>query len=264
MDVNADGTLDGYHPSALTRRASTPQQRRNNSPEISQPPWKPRFDGRPERESPGKDGKTRLKTVTRSTEDRRKIQDERADTIGELWHKLWGKWGLPDEKLNTWTGTATDTHRQDRGSLPAFRMNSVTLLSCYSPPSPPPLLSFNAQRTAGLSLQRSKPIFHPLSPPSPPNYPPSFSILGMAVEILAQTFRRLPGSQTEQEGSFKQRANSPDTHTYQMLTSLTWFTWVWERHVLTKNSSTAGWCAQKKSRYTTMIIIMTETLARRI
>lgn len=99
----------------------------------------------------------------------KKIQDERVDTIGELWHKLWGKWGLPDEKLNTWTGTATDTHRQDCGSLPGFRMNSVTLLSHYST-SPSPLFLFNAQRTASLSLQLCKPIFHPLSP-NPPLLP---------------------------------------------------------------------------------------------
>lgn len=103
----------------------------------------------------------------------KKIQDERVDTIGELWHKLWGKWGLPDEKLNTWTGTATDTHRQDRGSLPGFRMNPVTLLSHYST-SPSPLFSFNAQRTASLSLQLCKPIFHPLSP-NPPLLP-TFSL----------------------------------------------------------------------------------------
>lgn len=55
--------------------------------------------------------------------------------------------------------------------------------------------------------------FFILLAPTPLNYPPSLSILGMAVEILAQTFRRLPGCQTEQKGSFKQRANSPDTHT---------------------------------------------------
>lgn len=188
-------------------------------------------------ESPGKDGKTRLKMVTRSTQDTKKMQDERVDTIGELWHKLWGKWGLPDEKLNTWTGTATDAHRQDRGSLPELRMNSVTLLSHYSTSSPSPLLSFNAQRTAGLSLQLCKPIFHPLSPQAPLYYPPSLSILGMAVEILAQAFRQLPGCQTEQKGSFKRRANSPDTHTYQILTSLNRLTWECERHVLTKNST---------------------------
>lgn len=59
----------------------------------------------------------------------------------------------------------------------------------------------------------------------------------MAVEILAQAFRRLPGCQTEQKGSFKRRANSPDTHTYQILTSLNRLTWECERHVLTKNST---------------------------
>lgn len=128
------------------------KQRYNNRPERSQYSWKTHFDSHPERESPGKDGKTRLKMVTRSTQDTKKMQDERMDTIGELWHKLWGKWGLPDKKLNTWTGTATDAHRQDRGSLPELRMNSVTLLSHYSTSSPSPLLSFNAQRTAGLSL----------------------------------------------------------------------------------------------------------------
>lgn len=154
----------------------------------------------------------------------------RVDTIGELWHKVCGKWGLPDEKLNTWTGTATDAHRQGRGPLPEFRMNPVTLLSHYSTSSPSPLLSFNAQRTAGLSLQLCKPIFHPLSPqPLPLYYPPSLSILGMAVEILAQAFRRLPGCQTEQKESFKQRANSPDTHTYQILTSVDRLTWECER-----------------------------------
>lgn len=143
-------------------------QRHNNRPERSQRSWQAHFDGHQDRQSPGKDGKTWLKMVTRSTQDTKKMQDERVDTMGELWHKLWGKWGLPDEKLNTWTGTATDAHRQDRGSLPELRMNSVTLLSHYSTSSPSPLLSFNAQRTAGLSLQLCKPIFHPLSPQPPP------------------------------------------------------------------------------------------------
>lgn len=42
------------------------------------------FDGHPDRESPGKDGKTRLKMVTRSTQDTKKMQDVRVDTIAEL------------------------------------------------------------------------------------------------------------------------------------------------------------------------------------
>lgn len=135
--------------------------------------------------------KTSLKAVTRSAEDKKTwIKDERADTMRELWHKLWGEWGLPDERLNTCTGTATDTHRQVGGSLPTLRTNSVTSL----PRSHSSVLSFpsSAQSRVGLSLQRCRPIFHPLTPPT---RPPTLSILGMAVEILApsaQTASSLP------------------------------------------------------------------------
>lgn len=254
--TNTENLLAEYNFMVVTQHANA-----HNKGIITVPRWASPRESLTlmtvQRENPlGKTGKQdwRRSQDQHRTEKKKKkkTRDERVDTIAELWHKLWGKWGLPDEKLNTWTGTATDTHRQDRGSGPAFRMNSVTLLSHYSTPSPSPLLSFNTQRTAGLSLQRCKPIFHPLSPPPPPpaptplNYPPSLSILGMAVEILAQTFRRLPGCQTEQKGSFKRRANSPDTHTYQILTSLTRFTRECERCVLTKNS-TAFFSSQKEN-----------------
>lgn len=110
------------------------------------------------------------KQVWRQSQDGQRTknlnQDERADTMRELSHKLWGEWGLPDERLNTCTGTATDTHRQVHGSLPTLRMNSVTSLSHSSFPSPPLLLSSTAQSKAGLSLQQCKPIFHPLTPPT--------------------------------------------------------------------------------------------------
>lgn len=138
---------------------------------ISQSPWKPLFgDYRVLREISLRRRKTTLKAVTRWAVDKNLNQDVRADTMRELWHKLWGKWGLPDERLNTCTGTATDTHRQVHGSLPTLRMNSVTSLSHSSFSSPPLLLSSTAQSKAGLSLLQRKPIFHPLTPPThPPN-----------------------------------------------------------------------------------------------
>lgn len=235
IGVDADEILDEYNFIVLTQCACTHKGIITGLREASS--WRLTLMAIQAENPLGKMEKQDWRWSQDQHRTQKKMQDERVDTIGELWHKLWGKWGLPDEKLNTWTGTATDAHRQDRGSLPELRMNSVTLLSHYSTSSPSPLLSFNAQRTAGLSLQLCKPIFHPLSPQPPLYYPPSLSILGMAVEILAQAFRRLPGCQTEQKGSFKRQANSPDTHTYHILTSLNRLTWECEGHVLTKNST---------------------------
>lgn len=144
---------------------------------ISQSPWKISLRRR----------KTSLKAVTRWAVDKNLNQDVRADTMRELWHKLWGKWGLPDERLNTCTGTATDTHRQVHGSVPTLRMNSVTSLSqlklFFSPPFCFRLLHKVKRAWAFCSAsQYFILLLPPLTLPTP-----TLSILGMAVEILADT-----------------------------------------------------------------------------
>lgn len=132
------------------------------------------------------------KQVWRQSQDLQRTktlnQDERANTMRELWHKLWGKGGLPDERLNTCTGTATDAHRQGDGSQPTLRMNSVTPLSHSS------MLSFSLLFCFRLLLNISS------------SYPaPSLSILGIAVEILAkstQTVFREYGADFKQQFNF--------------------------------------------------------------
>lgn len=125
--------------------------------------------------------KTSLKAVARWAGDKKKKnmnQDVRDCTMREPWHKLWGKWGLPDERQNTCTGTATDTHRQIRGPLPKLKMNSVTSLSHSGFSSLPtsPLLSSSAQSEAGPEPFRSAgqyfillpaPLAHSPTLPSP-------------------------------------------------------------------------------------------------
>lgn len=94
-------------------------------------------------------------------------QDVRDYTMRELWHKLWGKWGLPDERLNTCTGTATNTHRQIRGSLPELKMNSVTSLSHSGFSSLPPSAFVYCTKWSGAwAFSQSRPIFHPLTRPT--------------------------------------------------------------------------------------------------
>lgn len=113
------------------------------------------------------------KQVCRQSQDRQRTknlnQDERTNTMSDLWHPLWSERGLPGDGLNTCTGTATDTHRQVVGLLPMLQMNSVTSLSRSSVPSFPTLflLSSFPHSRVGLNLQQCKPIFHPLTPTHP-------------------------------------------------------------------------------------------------
>lgn len=162
-----------------------PERQRKGA--ISQSPWKPLFgDYRVLREISLRRRKTSLKAVTRWAVDKNLNQDVRADTMRELWHKLWGKWGLPDERLNTCTGTATDTHRQVHGSLPTLRMNSVTSLSHSSFSSPPFCFRLLHKVKRPWAFCSASQYFILLLPPlTLPT--PTLSILGMAVEILADT-----------------------------------------------------------------------------
>lgn len=90
------------------------------------------------------------------------------------------KRAFPDERLNTCAGTATDTHRQVYGSLPTLHMNSVTSLPCSTLLlCSILLLPFPQSRGPQPSAVRAN-----ISSAYPPL---SHSILGMAVEILAQS-----------------------------------------------------------------------------
>lgn len=96
----------------------------------------------------------------------------------DFWHELRGKWGLPDERLNTCTGTATDTHKQIRGLLPKVKMNSVTSLSHSGFSSLPPAFVYSTKWsgpepffTARANISSS---YSPHSPSHPPHTPLHF------------------------------------------------------------------------------------------
>lgn len=125
-----------------------------------------------------------------------KEEKKRGGGEEKTWIKTWGtaQWesldmnceangGLADERLNTCTGTATDTHRQIRGPQPKLKMNSVTSLShsgfssppCL-PPTPRPLSCFRLVHKVkrAWAFSRRGPIFHPLTRPArPPSLPPT-------------------------------------------------------------------------------------------
>lgn len=134
--------------------------------------------------------------------------------MSDLWHPLWSERGLPGDGLNTCTGTATDTHRQVVGLLPMLQMNSVTSLSLACLPSPLSFYSLLFHIVEWASTFSSASQYFILLPP---HTPPSLSILGMALEILAQSTQTACSLQVEQKADFKQQFHSTDINSYSNL-----------------------------------------------
>lgn len=86
------------------------------------------------------------KQVWRQSQDLQRTknlnQDEMANTMRELWHKLWGEWGLSRQEAKHMHWHRYRQPQANRGSLPTRRMNSVTSLSHSSVLSFSPLFCF--------------------------------------------------------------------------------------------------------------------------
>lgn len=143
-----------------------------------------------------------------NTGQKKKIQDEGGHNRRALTSTL--RQMGPSRAKAKHTSLCCYRHPQARPRLRARIQNEPSHLALPLQPSLPlPCFRLMLREQRASAFNGASQFFillapQPPNPPPPLHYPPSRSILGRAVEILAQTFRRLPGCQPEQKASFKQ------------------------------------------------------------